>query len=89
MAKAFLAILATPASSERMWSRGGKILSAKAASLKANVASATMFVAENAEVLRKQYEQIVETVNNIVPLYLLETGKKASAANVDVGQDLF
>ena len=57
--------------------------------LKANVTSATMFVAGNAEVLRKHYEQIVETVNNQVPLYLPEAGKQASAANIDVGQDLF
>ena len=57
--------------------------------LKANVTSATMFVAENAEVIRKHYEQIVETVNNPVPLYLPEAGKKASVANVDVYQDLF
>ena len=89
MAKAFLAIPATSASSERMWSRSGKIFSAKTASLKANVTSAIMFVAENAEVLRKHYDQIVETVNDPVPFYLPKAGKHASAATLDVGQDLF
>jgi demethoxyubiquinone hydroxylase (CLK1/Coq7/Cat5 family) len=72
-----------------MWSRSGKILSAKTARLKTNVTSTTMFVAENAEVVRKHYEQIVETVDNPVPLYLPEAGKQASAATLDVGQDLF
>ena len=57
--------------------------------LKANVTSATMFVAENAEVLRKHYEQIVETVDDPVPLYLPKAGKQALAATLDVGQDLF
>ena len=49
----------------------------------------TMFVAENAEVLRKHYDQIVETVNDPVPFYLPKAGKQASAATLDVGQDLF
>ena len=89
MAKAFLAIPATSAFSERMWSRSVNILSAKTARLKANVTSATMFVAENTEVLRKHYEQIVETDDNPVPLYLPEAWKQASAATLDVGQDLF
>ena len=77
------------ASLKRMWSRSSKILSAKTATLKANVTSATMFVAENAEVLRKHYDQIVENVDDPVPFYLPEAGKQASAATLDVGQDLF
>ena len=72
-----------------MWSRSGKILSTKTARLNANVTSATMFVAENAEVLRKHYDQIVENVGDPVPFYLSEAGKQASAATLDVGQDLF
>ena len=75
MAKVFLAISSTLASSERMWSRSGKILSAKTARPKANVTLVTMFVAENAEVFRKHYEQIVETVSDPVTLYLPEGGK--------------
>ena len=57
--------------------------------LKANVTSATMFVAGNAEVLRKHYEQIVETVDDQIPLYLPKAGKQALAATLDVGQRLF
>ena len=64
-------------------------LSAKTARLKPNVTSATMFVAENAEVLRKHYKQIVKTVNILTPLYLSEAGKQVSPAGVDVHQDLF
>ena len=48
-----------------------------------------MFVAENAEVLRKHYNKVVKGVKDPTPLYLPEAGKKASAADVDVGQDLF
>ena len=47
-----------------------------------------MFIAENAEVLRKHYDQIVETVNDPVPFYLPKAGKQASATTLDVGQDL-
>lgn len=89
MAKVFLAIPATSGSSERMWSRSGKILSANSVSLKPNVTSATIFVAESAEVLRKHYDEVVKGVNYLTPLYLPEAWKKDSAADVDVGQDLF
>ena len=54
--------------------------------LKVNVTSATMFVAENVEVLKKHYEQIVETVDDPD---LPKAGKQALAATLDVGQDLF
>ena len=64
-AKTFLAILATLASSERMRSFSGKkIFSANAASLKPNISLATMFIADNTEVLRKHYEEILNTVND-------------------------
>ena len=89
MTKAFLEIPATSASLERMRRRSGKILLAKTVRLKTNVTLASMFLAETAEVLRMYYKQIVETFNNPVPLDLTEAGKRASAANVDVGQDLF
>ena len=44
--------------------------------LKANVTSATMFVAENAEVLRKHYEQILETLSDPVLLYCRRLGSR-------------
>ena len=37
----------------------------------------------------KHYERIVKTINDPTPLYLPEAGNQASAAGVDVGQDLF
>jgi hypothetical protein len=89
MTKAFLVILATLASSERMWSCSGKTVSAKTAMLKMNVTSATMSVTENTEVLRKHYKEVVKTVNDPTPLYLPEAVKQASAVGMDVGQDLF
>ena len=75
MIKAFLAIPATLVTSERMWSCSGKILFAKTAKLKASVKLATIFVTDNAEVLREYYEKIVEMVNNPILLYLSEAGK--------------
>ena len=89
MAKASLAMPASFTSSERMWSCSGKILSARTARLKTNNMLATIFVAENAKVQRKDYEEIVKRVNNPTSLYLPEAGTQASAVGTDVGQDLF
>ena len=89
MAKASLAIPASFTSSERMWSCSGKILSARTARLKTNIMLATIFVAENAKVQRKDYEEIVKRVNNPTSLYLPEAGTQASVVGTDVGQDLF
>ena len=86
--KAFLAIPATSASLERMW-YCSRTFYGKTASSKPTVTLATMFVVENAEVLRKHYDQILETSNDPVPFYLQKAGKQASAATLDVGQDLF
>ena len=49
----------------------------------------TIFVAENAKVQRKDYEEIVKRVNNPTSLYLSEAGTQASVVGTDVGQDLF
>ena len=89
IAKAVLKIPATLASSERMWSRSSKILPVKTGRWKVNTTTTIMCVGENAEVCRRDHEQIVETVDNPVPLYLPEAGKQDSAATSDVGQDLF
>ena len=48
-----------------------------------------MFVAEHAEVPRKHYGEVVKGVKDPARLYLPEAGKKDSAADVHVGQDLF
>jgi hypothetical protein len=53
-----LAIPATSASSERIWSRASRILSLKRASLKPEVAQQIMFVKENLSILRKHYHTL-------------------------------
>jgi hypothetical protein len=54
----------------------GKIISAKTAP---NVTSANMSVAENAEVPKTQYEEVMKIVNIPTPLYLSEAGKQGLA----------
>ena len=55
LAMSFLAIPATSAPSERMWSRGTGVLTTKRAMLLSEVISGTMFLKENMEVARKYY----------------------------------
>ena len=84
----FLAIPATSAPSERMWSRGAGVLTAKRNRLAAEITSSTMFLKENMEILRKHYKEVVKGVKDPVPLYLPEL-VQADETKVDVGGDLF
>jgi hypothetical protein len=54
----YLAIPATLAPSERIWSRASRILSLKRASLKPEVAQQIMFVKENLSILHKHYHTL-------------------------------
>jgi hypothetical protein len=59
LAREYLAIPATLAPSERIWSRASRILSLKRASLKPEVAQRIMFVKENLSILHKHYHTLV------------------------------
>ena len=59
LARMFLAIPATSAPSERIWSRVSRILCLQRASLKPEVAQRIMFVKENLHILRKHYRALV------------------------------
>ena len=70
MAKAFLAIPATSAPSERIWSRVALILTTKRANLDPEVASGMMFVRENLEILRKHYDELTKDDLDMLSLEL-------------------
>jgi hypothetical protein len=66
LAREYLAIPATLAPSERIWSRASRILSLKRASLKPEVAQRMMFVKESLSILHRHYHTLVmrERSNN-------------------------
>ena len=58
LAERFLCIPATSAPSERIWSRGGGVLTAKRNRLGSAVASSTMFLKENKHAMKAYFEFI-------------------------------
>jgi len=65
LAKRYLCIPATSASSERVWSRASNILQIRRARMSDAVAGCIMFTKENARILRKHY--VALTGSNYVP----------------------
>jgi hypothetical protein len=61
VAKPFLACPATLAPSERIWACSGGVVTNTRTKLKNAVTSASMFVSENQEVLRKHYKEVTTT----------------------------
>ena len=58
LAHVYLAIPATSAPSERVWSRASRILTCKRSVMKPEVAQGMMFLMENSQVLHKHYQDI-------------------------------
>ena len=54
----FLSIPATPAPSERVWSRSSRVLTCRRAKLSPDITSRMMFIRENAKLLHKHYERL-------------------------------
>lgn len=89
MAKAFLAIPATSAPSERIWSRVALILTTKRANLDPEVASGMMFVRENLDILRKHYKELTKDDADMVSLELSGLPlPNADWKETDAGQDM-
>jgi len=65
LAKRYLCIPATSASSERVWSRASNILTIRRARMSDTVAGCIMFTKENARILRKHYTAL--TGSNYAP----------------------
>ena len=91
LAERFLAIPATSGSSERIWKRGDGVITDERSRLKSEVASGTVFLQENENVLRKHYATVAKTTKGakLAPLYLPENEASKPAGEVVVGQDLF
>jgi len=59
LARSYLAIPATSAPSERIFSRAGRLLTAKRASMSSDIAQWMMIIGENSSILQKHYDAIV------------------------------
>lgn len=81
LAIVFLAIPATSAPSERVWSRASQVLSIKRASLDPAIASRIMFIRENIRLVYKYYEEL--TGLPVSSAYL----PSCDDVEVDAGQD--
>ena len=81
LAMRYLAIPATSAASERVWSRASRIISMKRARLSLEVVERIMFVRENNWILHKYYEEI--TGKKVKDVYLPVLEKD----DADIGQN--
>ena len=96
LAVKYLAIPATSAPSERIWSRAARVLTAKRNRLSEEVSSAMMYCKENRELLHKYYAEIAKERMHPNDHHLNERHKallptfeheKDAQSNIDVGVD--
>jgi hypothetical protein len=95
LARVFLAIPATSAPSERIWSRAARILTLRRAKLKDEVVSRMMFVKENSCFLHKHYcalakQEMEPHLHHLAELelkYLPPLKEQEEEAPLDVGID--
>ena len=87
LAQVFLAIPATSAPSERIWSRTSGVLTTLRNRLAPELATGTMFMKENFELVRKHWEAVTKGEQNPPLLFLPPFVEKNKEE--DVGQDLF
>ena len=76
LAHKFLAIPATSAPTERVFSRAGRMLFLKRASLKPEIAQRMMFIKENAALLGKHYEAVALQESDTMKHLLINEEKK-------------
>lgn len=82
LAKAFLAIPATSAPSERIWSRSSKVLTDEASRLDPLYVSCEMFLKENEWILNKYYGPMTEKMKNAPPLFVPDWIEDEAAVDV-------
>jgi hypothetical protein len=75
LAGLYLEVPATSAPSERIWSRGSRILTLKRANLKAKVSQRMMFIMENLSVLHKYYGSLAKRDTIEDKYFLIELEK--------------
>ena len=68
LAEVFLAIPATSAPSERIWSRASQVLTIRRANLDEEITSGIMFVKENKQVLRSYWKEVTKGMENPIPV---------------------
>jgi len=97
LAVKYLAIPATSAPSERIWSRAARVLTAKRNKLSEEVSSAIMYCKENRELLHKYYAEIAKERMHPDDHHLIERHKallptfeheRDAESNIDVGVDV-
>jgi hypothetical protein len=96
LAVKYLAIPATSAPSERIWSRAARVLTAKRNRMSEEVTSAIMYCRENRELLHKYYEEMAKERMHRDDYHLIEKHKallptfeheKDAESKIDVGVD--
>lgn len=91
LAKLFLAIPASSAPSERVWSRGSRVITVKRAKMAQDLASSIMFVKENMTLLNRYYDQVSKDVEIALPRNLCGLPEyfkiEEEWEDLDVGQD--
>jgi hypothetical protein len=94
----FLAIPASSAPSERIWSQAALVLTVKRNNLDEDVSGGIIFVKQNLKLLRKYYKVVTKDVENALPLEfsglpdiddVVGTVGKEVVEEIDVGQDMF
>ena len=96
LAVKYLAIPATSAPSERIWSRAARVLTVKRNRMSEEVTSAIMYCRENRELLHKYYEEMAKERMHCDDYHLIEKHKallptfeheKDAESKIDVGVD--
>ncbi len=96
LAVKYLAIPATSAPSERIWSRAARVLTVKRNKMSEEVTSANMYCKENSELLHKYYTEIAKERMHRDDYHLFEKHKallptfeqeKDAESKIDVGVD--
>jgi hypothetical protein len=96
LAVKYLAIPATSAPSERIWSQAARVLTAKRNRMSEEVTSAIMYCRENRELLHKYYEEMAKERMHRDDYHLIEKHKallptfeheKDAESKIDVGVD--
>jgi hypothetical protein len=92
-ARSYLAVPATSAPSERIWSRASRILTLKRANLKPKVALRIIFIKENLGILHKYYVSLAKGNRTEDQQYLIKMEIKylpllgeGDGDHIDVGQ---
>ena len=91
LAREFLAIPATSAPSERVWSRAAQVLTHKRSKIKSTLSERIMFIRENSSLVHKHYAEIAKKWKDKKDHWIIAEEQKYlppiyEAEELDVGQ---